>query len=109
MLSFNQFIVEETKPTPLHTELKSLSNDTYHEPGGSSSVSTTRFRGGKNDHLDTVHKMLLDRGYKKVRSDRNGTEYHMQLDGGKRTASATVAHDGKHVHSVGTITYRNHY
>ncbi len=99
----------EVQHPPLHGELKKLQNDTYHEAGGSSSVSTTMFRGPKNTHLDKVHKMVTDRGYKKVYSDRNGTEYHKDLAGGKQTAKVTVNHDGKHVYSVGTITYRNHY
>lgn len=99
----------EVKHRPLHAELKDLHKDTYYEGGGSASVSTTMFRGPKNTHLDKVHKMILDRGYKKVYSDRNGTEYHKNLDGGKQTAKVNVNHDGKHVYSVGTITYRNHY
>jgi hypothetical protein len=99
----------EVKQTPLHSELKDLHKDTYYEGGGSASVSTTMFRGPKNTHFDKVHKMILDRGYKKVHADRNGTEYHKDLDGGKKTAKVNVNHDGKHVYSVGTITYRNHY
>ena len=108
MIPFKQFVTEETKPAPLHSELKALGQH-YHEAGGSSSVTNTFFRGPKNDHLDKVHKMLTDRGYKKVYTGRNGSEYHKHLDGGKQTAKATVTHDGKHVYSVGTITYRNHY
>ena len=53
--------------------------------------------------------MLTDRGYKKVHSSRDGTEYHKNLDGGKQTAKAVVTHEGKHVYRVGTLTYRNHY
>lgn len=94
---------------PLHSELKDLQKDTYYEGGGSASVSKTMFRGPKNTHFDKVHKMILDRGYKKVYSGRDGTEYHKDLDGGKKTAKVNVTHDGKHVYSVGTITYRNHY
>lgn len=108
MIPFKQFVIEEAKPAPLHSELKALGQH-HHEPGGSSSVTNTLFRGPKNDHFDKVHKMLTDRGYKKVYSDRHGTEYHKHLDGGKQTAKASVNHDGKHVYSVGTITYRNHY
>jgi hypothetical protein len=99
----------EVKHPPLHGDLKKIHNDTYHEPGGSASVSTTRFRGPKNAHLDKVHKMVTDRGYKKVRTDRNGTEYNKDVNNGKQTAKVTVNHDGKHVYSVETITYRNHY
>ena len=99
----------EVKHPPLHSELKDLHKDTYYEGGGSASVSKTLFRGPKNTHLDKVHKMITDRGYKKVHADRDGTEYHKNLDGGKRTAKVNVTHDGKHVYSVGTITYRNHY
>ena len=99
----------EVKHPPLHSELKDLHKDTYHENGGSGSVSTTLFRGPKNTHLDKVHKMITDRGYKKVYSGRGETEYHKDLNGGKQTAKVTVNHDGKHVYSVGTITNLNHY
>lgn len=108
MITFKEFVAEETKPTPLHTELKSLGQH-YHEPGGSSSETRTYFRGPKNDHFDKIHKMMTDRGYKKVHSSRDGTEYHKKLDNGKQTATAVVTHDGKHVYRVGTLTYRNHY
>lgn len=108
MITFKEFMTEETQPTPLHTELKSLGQH-YHEPGGSGSVTNTLFRGPKNDHFDKVHKMITDRGYKKVYTGRGEVEYHKELNGGRNTAKATVNHDGKHVYSVGTITYHNHY
>jgi hypothetical protein len=97
------------KHPPLHSDLKKLHNDIYYEGGGSASVSTSRFRGKKNDHLDKIHKMITDRGYKKVVSGNGTTEYHKDLNAGKRTAKVTVAHDGKHVYSVETITNLNHY
>lgn len=98
----------EVKQTPLHSELKSLGQH-YYEGGGSGSESKTMFRGPKNTHFDKVHKMITDRGYKKVHSGRDGTEYHKDLNGGRNTAKVTVTHDGKHVYSVGTITNLNHY
>jgi hypothetical protein len=109
MIPFKQFVTEEAKETPLHTELKSLSNDTYHEPGGGSSVSTTRFRGGKNEHFGKIHKMMLDRGYKRVYAGNDRSEYHKPLDGGKRNATVVVNHKDNHVHSVETLTQRIHY
>lgn len=98
---------EETQ-RPLHAELKDLGN-TYFENGGSSSVSTTMFRGPKNTHFDKIQKMILDRGYKKVYTGKNHVEYHKELGGGKRTAKVDINHDGKHVYRVGTITYLNRY
>lgn len=98
----------EVKHRPLHAELKDLHKDTYYEGGGSTEAKTL-FRGQKNTHFDKVHKMVTDRGYKKVYSDRNGTEYHKDIEGGKQTAKVNVSHDGKHVRSVGTITIRNRY
>ena len=108
-MAMSKLSESEVQHPPLHGELKKLQNDTIHEAGGSSSISTTLFRGNKNQHLDKVHKMLTDRGYKKVISHQTDSEYHKPLDGGKRTAKASVRHDGKHVYSVNTITYRNHY
>jgi hypothetical protein len=99
-------LAEVTHP-PLHSELKKLGN-THFQPGNGSE-SSSLFRGGKNTHFDTVHKMATDRGYKKLYSRGGDTEYHKDLNGGKETAKITVRHDGKHVYSVGTITYHNHY
>lgn len=112
MKLFKDYLTENTVK-PLHAELKELGN-TYHENGGSSSVSTTRF-GNKNQHLDKVHKMALERGYKLVSpsSKNNGgvSSYRKDLDGGKQTAHLDVNHlpGEKHVYSVSTITYRNRY
>lgn len=97
----------EVKQTPLHSELKKLGDTHYQDGNGSESSSL--FRGSKNAHFDTIHKMIQDRGYKKVYSGQGETEYHKSLNGGKSTAKATVRHDGKHVIRVGTITNLNHY
>jgi hypothetical protein len=112
MKLFKDYLTEDTIK-PLHAELKELGN-TYHENGGSSSVSTTRFRD-KNQHLDKIHKMALARGYKLVSpsSNHNGkvSNYRKELDGGKRIAHLDINHypGEKHVYSVDTITYRDHY
>ena len=108
-MAMSKLAEAEVQHPPLHGELKKLQNDTYHEAGGSGSVSTTMFRGPKNTHLDKIHKMVTDRGYKKVYAGRGEAEYHKQLNNGKQTAKVTVTHDGKHVYSVGTITNLNHY
>ena len=98
----------EGKLAPLHSDLKNIHNDTYYE-GGNGSESRTLFRGGENTLFDTVHKMITDRGYKKVQSGRDNTEYHKDLNNGRNTAIVTVIHNGKHVYSVKTITQLNHY
>lgn len=110
MITFKKFMTEETKPAPLHTELKSLGQH-YYEGGGSGSVSTTLFRGGKNSHYDKVHNMLTERGYKRVTHNRyGGSLYHKDLNGGKNRSEVEVSHDKDgHVHSVSSITKLIHY
>ncbi len=98
----------ENKATSLHAELKKL-GDTHYQAGGSSSETKTSFRGGKNDHFDTIHKMIVADGYKKVYSDRDTTEYQKQVAGGKSTATVVINHNGKNVYSVGTITRMERY
>lgn len=105
-ISFKDFIMEEK--VNFHSQLKALGKS-FYQHGGSSSVSTTRFQGDKNNHLDTIHKMVTNDGYKKVHSDTYGTEYHKKLNDGKRTAQVKINHNGSHVYSVDTITYLNHY
>ena len=101
--------LSENTVKPLHAELKELDKNAYYQGGGGSSVSTTLFRGPKNTYFDKIQKMATDRGYRKAITERNLTEYHKDLDGGKRTAKIGIRHDGKHVYGVDTITYRNHY
>lgn len=97
-------------PMPLHVALKSF-GPYYFESDGSSSVSTTYLRGGKNKHYDKVHEMIIRRGYKRVMYNRYGSsKYEKELNEGRNTATVEVRHepDG-HVYSVDTITYHNHY
>jgi hypothetical protein len=96
------------KTVSIHAELKKLC-DTYFQNGGSSSVSKSFFNEPKNTYFDNVHKLIIDRGYKKVYSNYGDTEYHKDLNAGKNTAKVTVTHNATHVYSVSTITYLNHY
>lgn len=96
------------KKISLHKGFKDKFQNTYYEGGGSSSVSTTRFIA-QNSYFKEIEKMILKAGYKKVASSRNDAEYHMAVNGTKRTAKVTVSMNGDRVYSVDTLTYLNHY
>ena len=110
MLRFLNFVAEENKLIPLHTDLQTLDGRKHYNPGYGS-VSTTSFLGPKNTHFDEIHKMITDRGYTPLRRQgEHEMEYQKDINGGRNTANVKVTHDGKkHVYSVETITKLNHY
>ena len=103
--------VDKSVPSvPLHKELETLDGRKHFNPGYGS-VSSTTFLGPKNTHFDKIHKMVIDRGYTPLpRQGEHEMEYQKDINGGKSTAKVKIAHAGKkHVYSVETITYLNHY
>jgi len=105
MLKFLEFVAEEKKIIPLHADLKTFGPHYYSLEGMG---ARTYFRGGTNNHLEAVDKMLTDRGYKKIVTRYGDSTYHKPSKSGG-THTATVSHDGDHVSSVSTLTVSNRY